>query len=211
MFIRGRFAFIHLAQQQLPLEQPPSPQKSPHLSLPKRLAPIKLPEKKSAERDVLYVGEVQYVPPSPQLEVDSSGCCCSCLLRRRGRPAHTAAAASHTHTQLYSRNVDVQMSQTAVDGLWSAKMPSAEQPAAAEPVRVAVPDEVTASIAQPAGWAASPLLKGLLRSPFLNGMRSVSRDHPGRAYRRRTASAPALHSEDLEVRTASRVAFSVHA
>ena len=195
-----------------------------HLQLPKPLTPIELPEPKSIEREkreVQYIGEVQYVPPPAEVDT-SSGCYCTCWRRRRAGTA-AAAAASRSH------HVDVQMSHetnlfdagledifnqtldTVHHGPESAKCPAACT-ASAELVRVALPEEVTVSIAQPAGWAASPMLKGMLRSPFLNAMRSVSRDHPGRAYRRRTASAPAVNvGEELEASTASRVAFSVHA
>ncbi len=44
----------------------------------------------------------------------------------------------------------------------------------------------------------------------VNGMRSVSRDMPGRVYRKRSASEPAV-GEHLETSTTNRLAFSVHA
>lgn len=190
------------------------------LQLPAPLPPIELPSPKTVERthrEVVLMGEVAYeqqLAPDYCNDQYKQGVCCGCCFSsRRRQQGHV---------------VDVKVIRPPAVEPTTAKLgrstpgPIPVQPPPQDPTL----DAITVSISERTTyWAASPALKGLLRSPFATGMRSVSRDKPGRLYRggsslqggtpRRTQSEPAppgradyAHEHSS---TTKRVAFSVHA
>ena len=195
------------------------------LRLPAPLPPIQLPSPKpeKTRHEVVFMGEVAWERVHQVYDTgeDEVGLCCGCF----------------TYGRTQQHVVDVKVIRPPTVGDLSKSLPAtvlhrnggecqdrrAETDATtANATTTTRPDAITVSLSErTTSWVASPVLKGLLRSPFANGMRSVSRDKPGRLYGggslqdgtpRRARSEPVAKTEhERQESTTKRVAFSVHA
>ena len=156
---------------------------SNHLRLPQPLDPVKAPKTPSPSRNTLvFVGHLSgsWQPPAGDgsTTVRRRGCHCCTLLfwlcRRQPSRPDADSIAEHTTGQVR--------------------------------VQLGVPQEaatqaVTQAKSEPC--APTPAAKGKLRSPFVDGLRSVSRDAPGRLVRALTRGQSSGAS--------SQGGFSLHA
>lgn len=208
-----------LAPILLPMEQPNQ------LKLPHALAPILL-QHEVTQHDVVFVGEVYYKQQvlAPE-DTGAIGCCWTWSRGGQKQRAPRIVDVKMVRPPGTSTPVDLQQQQTTAHPSHqqrsnpppplqlsvhrSLQQPPPQLPQPPQPQL----DGITVSVPEPAGVRSrTPMLKGLLRSPFLNGMRSVSRDKPGRLHSRKSQSAPATAiAGETVAKTANRVAFSIHA
>ena len=153
----------------------PSDEDNNHLRLPVPLDPVTLPVKKADPYGVVFHQQLM-TPQEPDTPLPGeSGC--FCLFRRRARRRFAAEATSSAATPSVNVKLDVASKVSLADmAPAQAKLPS----------------------------PPSPELKGMARSPFVDGLRSVSREGPGRLVR-------AIASTSRRAASKAGVAFSVHA
>jgi len=189
---------------------------SNYLSLPRKLWPLRVPALDDDRGSVQPVQPVKKAPPPPQpatpsLDSVSHGCgLFACFRFRRPRPEQPLQRSSVRSSVGESLSelavpaapaaalADVGVDAGANREVWStrAARPSVE-------VQIDPPRNVLPPSSSKLEHGASPPLRGLARSPFVDGLRSATRDAPGRLVRAVTGnSAPAK---------GGAIAFSVHA
>lgn len=181
---------LYRAQMLAPVDDhdppPPSPTVKHHLKLPRPLEKLTVPKAVENDPGTVLVG----ISTDGEL---SSKCGC-CMLWRRRRHAAGPAAASQASTSTQP---------AAVPGVRIAA--TSTTAASAATVTVQFQGQSSANGPSAAKLASeSPVLKGVARSPFA-GLRSVSREGPGRLVRRMTGG------RTTPAKGTGTVAFSLHA
>ena len=159
--------------------QKPAPSDN-HLRLPKPLWQLRLP-RADGDKTAEFL---RAVSPS-RLRKSNRGCSLFWWMRRRRRrsDARPMPAARENRTGT---------SSTAHTTHASAKRLDA--PGREAPVRSQVQAPPAAGKLRDVDVGVSPMKRGVLRSPFLGGMRSVSRDRPGRLVQKRNSSSRSVDS-----------------
>lgn len=195
----------------------PSASGANHLALPAPLCPVVLPASSADERD----GHVKLVhrrtaPPReeqiPEGDLTPKQATCSLcgFLMMPARWRRSAAQQrtdrlSHGHSDSSKHDSDTQPGGLATNlerALWTTKPGNRNVQVQFDPAPAMTAGAGKMQNGEPGG---SPMLRGLARSPFVDGLKSASRDGPGRLVRGLTGGrSSALAGDD-------KLAFSVHA